>query len=328
MSELNAQQDLHTRMYDSFIWGLKYRPKHIDELILPDRITNHLRNIIKDKRLPNMLLSGPAGTGKTSTAIVLAGMLDLEYLYINASEQTGIDVLRTNVRQFITNVSWDGTGKVVILDEFDRASPQFQDALKSTLEQFSKSCSFVFISNHKNKIIPPLQSRLQTVEFKFTNAENNQLKKEFFKSCIRILKTEKVQYSDKVVAQIVKNIFPDMRKILNELQKLASQECLDSMDTVASIGSDVESYFKIIKQCKFKDLLKYIAQLPGDPQGFYSQLYESALKYVEGDSVPDFVVLLGKYSYESSFVVDSRINLTAFSTEVMKNCKMKEDLDG
>jgi DNA polymerase III delta prime subunit len=314
-------------MYDDFIWGLKYRPKHIDELILPDRIKNHLKNVIKDARLPNMLLSGPAGTGKSSTAIVLAGMLDLEYLYINASEQTGIDVLRTNVRQFITNVSWDGTGKVVILDEFDRASPQFQDALKSTLEQFSKSCSFIFISNHKNKIIPPLISRLQTVEFKFSLAETKQLQKEFFMSCIKILKQEGVKYSDKVVAQIVKNIFPDMRKILNELQKLSQQEMLDNMETVSSIGSDVDAYFKIIRQCKFKDLLKYIAQLPGDPQGFYSQLYESALKYVDADSVPDFVVLLGKYSYESAFVVDSRINLTAFSTEVMKNCQMKEDLD-
>jgi DNA polymerase III delta prime subunit len=320
----NIQQDLHSRLYDDFIWGLKYRPKHIDDLILPDRIKNHLANVIKDKRLPNMLLSGSAGTGKSSTAIVLAGMLDLEYLYINASEQTGIDVLRTNVRQFITNVSWDGTGKVVILDEFDRASPQFQDALKSTLEQFSKSCSFIFISNHKNKIIDPLISRLQTVEFKFTLAETKQLQKEFFMSCIKILKMEKVKYSDKVVAQIVKNIFPDMRKILNELQKLSQQEQLDCLDTVNSIGSDVEAYFKILKSCKFKDLLKYVAQLPGDPQGFYSQLYESALKYVEPESVPEFVVLLGKYSYESAFVVDSRINLTAFSTEAMTNCKMKE----
>ena len=326
MSTETSQPDLHSRMYDDFIWGLKYRPKHIDELILPPRIKNHLANIIKEKRLPNMLLSGSAGTGKSSTAIVLAGMLDLEYLYINASEQTGIDVLRTNVRQFITNVSWDGTGKVVILDEFDRASPQFQDALKSTLEQFSKSCSFVFISNHKNKIIPPLQSRLQTVEFKFSLAETKQLQKEFFMACIKILKIEKVAYSDKVVAQIVKNIFPDMRKILNELQKLSQQEMLDNYETISSIGSDVDAYFKILKACKFKDLLKYVAQLPGDPQGFYSQLYESALKYVEGDSIPDFVVLLGKYSYESSFVVDSRINLTAFSTEVMKNCQIKDDL--
>ena len=325
--EERTQSDLHSRMYDDFIWGLKYRPKHVDELILPKRISNHLNNILEGGRLPNMLLSGPAGTGKTSAAIVLAGMLDLEYLYINASEQTGIDVLRTNVRQFITNVSWDTNGKVVILDEFDRASPQFQDALKSTLEQFSKSCSFIFISNHKNKIIPPLQSRLQTVEFKFTNAESVILKKDFFKSCIKILKTEKVQYSDKVVAQIVKNIFPDMRKILNELQKLAQQEMLDNIETVNSILTDVDSYFKIIKNLKFKELLKYIAQLPGDPQGFYSQLFEHSLKYVEAESIPDFVVLLGKYSYESSFVVDSRINIAAFSTEVMRSCKIKEELE-
>jgi DNA polymerase III delta prime subunit len=318
---------LHERMFDEYIWGLKFRPRLIDELVLPPRIKNYLNNIIKEGRLPNMLLSGPAGTGKSSTAIVLAGMLDLEYLYINASEQTGIDVLRTNVRQFITNKSWDETGKVVILDEFDRASPQFQDALKSTLEQFSKSCSFIFISNHKNKIIAPLQSRLQTIEFKFTHDESAALKKEFFKNCLRILKLEKVEYSDKVVAQIVKNVFPDMRKILNELQKLSQQGMLNDITAVQNNITDVDSFFKIIKNCKFKELLVYVAQLPGDPQGFYSSLYDNVIKYVESDSVPDFVVLLGKYSYESVFVVDSRINITSFSTEIMRNCKIKETIE-
>ncbi len=319
-------ETLHGRLFDDFIWGLKYRPRFIDDLVLPKRIKIYIKNIIDSERIPNMLLSGPAGTGKTSAAIVMCCALDLEYLYINASEQTGIDVLRTNVRQFITNKSWDDNGKIVILDEFDRASPQFQDALKSTLEQFSKSCNFIFISNHKNKIIAPLQSRLQTIEFKFSLEETNKLKKEFFKKCIEILKKEKVKYSDKIVAQIVNNIFPDMRKILNELQKLSQQDQLDNFDAINNIITDVDDYYKIIKSRKYKDLLKYIAQLPGDPQGFYANLYDSALKYITSESVPDFIILLGKYSYESAFVVDSRINIASFSTEVMTNCKIKEEL--
>jgi len=319
------QGSLHDRLYDEFIWGLKYRPKFIDDLILPDRIKNHLRNIIKDKTIPNMLLSGSAGTGKSTVASVLTGMLDLEYLYINASEDTGIDVLRTNIRRFITSKSWDSDGKkVVILDEADRASAQFQDALKSTLEQFSKSCSFIFISNHKNKIIEPLQSRLQTIEFKFSIKETKELKLQFLKCCIMILKKEGVKYSDKVVAHVVKNLFPDMRKILNELQKLSQQDCLDNLEVVNSIIADTNTFYKIIRKRNYKELLKYIAQLNGDPSGFYSSLFDTCVRYVDDETLPDFIVLLGKYSYESAFVVDSRINITAFSTECMLNCKIKD----
>lgn len=320
------QNNLHDRLFDDYIWGLKYRPKHLDQLILPERMIKYLRTIVDGKRIPNMLLTGSPGTGKSTVASVLAGMLDLEYLYINASEDTGIDILRTNIKRFITSKSWDGSDKVVILDEADRASTQFQDALKSTLEQFSKSCSFIFISNHKNKIIEPLQSRLQTNEFKFTIKETKQLQKAFFESCLTILKKENCKYDPKVIAHIVKNIFPDMRKILNELQKLSQQGNLENLDAIKSIISDVVTYYKILKERKYKELLKYIAQMSGDPQGFYSTLYESALKYVKAESLPDFIVLLGKYAFESSFVVDSRINITAFSTEVMLNCKMK-DLD-
>jgi len=321
---MEQQNDLHDRLYDDFIWGLKFRPKHIDQLILPERMIKYFKNIIKDGRIPNMLLSGSAGTGKSTVASVLAGALDLEFLYINASEQTGIDVLRTNIRQFITSKSWDGNDKVVIMDEADRASAQFQDALKSTLEQFSKSCSFIFISNHKNKIIDPLQSRLQLIEFKFTLKETKEMQQEFFKSCLNILKEEKVEHSNKVVAHVIKNIFPDMRRVLNELQKLSQQEALNDMETVKNILTDVVAYYEILKKRNYKDLLAYIAQINGDPQGFYSTLYDSAIKYVDGGSLPDFIILLGKYSYESAFVSDSRVNITAFSTEAMLNCTMKE----
>ena len=323
---MDNQSELHDRLYDDFIWGLKYRPKHLDQLILPDRIIKYLQTIIDGKRIPNMLLSGSPGTGKSTVASVLAGALDLEYLYINASEQTGIDVLRTNIRQFITSKAWDENGKVVILDEADRASGQFQDALKSALEQYSKSCSFIFISNHKNKIIAPLQSRLQTTEFKFTVKEQQSMKKEFFESCLTILKKEGIKHSNKVVAHIVKNIFPDMRKILNELQKLSQQGNLNNLEAIKTIISDVVTYFKILKKGHYKELSSYVAQLNGDPQGFYSQLYDSAIKYVDSDSLSDFVILLGRYSYESAFVVDSRINITAFSVEVLSECTFK-DLD-
>ncbi len=215
-------------------------------------------------------------------------------------------------------------GGGIVTHNCDRASGNLQDALKSTIEQFSKSCSFIFISNHKNKIIPPLQSRLQCIEFKFTIEESKLMKKDFFKSCINILKKENVKFKPDVVAHIVNNMFPDMRSILNELQKLSQQDSLCDINIVKNISTDSNSFFNILRSHNFKELQKYVAQLPGDPQGFYSNLYDVIIKYVEPNSLPDFIILLGKYSYESGFVVDSRVNITAFAAEAMLSCKFNE----
>jgi DNA polymerase III delta prime subunit len=318
------QGSLHKRLGDSYIWGLKYRPNDVESLILPERIKKQIQQIVNSKDIPNLLFSGPAGCGKTSTGVVLSEMLDFEYLYINGSEQNGIDVLRTKIRQFVTGTNWDNTKKIVILDEGDRLSPQAMDACKVFLEEFAKGCSFIFISNYKNKIIPPLQSRLQAIDFNFTNKELDKMKKEFFISVNNILKTEKVEYNKKVIANIVQRIFPDMRKCLNELQKYASQDSLTDINIVKDLSANDTEYFEILKNKNFTNMRKYIMGMNSDPQNFYAQLFDSCVKHIDPEYLPEFIILLNKYCVESTMVADPRINLMAFSTEVMMNGDFNE----
>lgn len=315
---------LHKKLYSDFVWGLKYRPQTIEQLILPERIIKSLKSILGDSKIPNMMFTGPPGCGKTSSVSAIIEMMDLEYLYINTSEQTGIDVLRNDIRNFVTAVSWEGKNKLVIMDEFDRASPNLQDSFKCAIEEFSSGCNFIIISNHKEKIIKPLQSRLQSIDFRFTQKETNQLKKRFYTVALDILEKENVKYEKAVVAHIVNNLFPDMRHILNELQKFAQQDALTDVSVVRSIVADIEKYYKIIKARSFGKLNQYVAQLSGDPQLFYSQLYDSCTKYVQAETLPDFIILLGKYSYESAFVTDPRINIASFSLEVMRACQIED----
>lgn len=315
---------LHKRLGDDYIFGLKYRPSNLDDLILPKRVKNQIEKIISSEQVPNLLLTGSAGVGKTSTAIVLCEVLGFEYLYINGSEQTGIDTLRTKIRQFVTSTNWDGTKKILICDESERFSPQLQDGLKSAIEEFSKGCSFIFTSNHKNKIIPPLQSRLQSIDFSFNNEELNQMKKDFFKSINVILKEEKIEYDRKIVANIVQRIFPDMRKCLNELQKYAQQGSLNDISIIKDLSANDSEFFEILKSKNFTNMRKFIMSLNSDPQHFYSQIFETCTNYIEPDYLPEFIILLNKYCVESTMVADPRINLMAFSTEVMMNGGFKD----
>ncbi len=315
---------LHRRLSDDWIWGLKYRPSNLKDLILPPRIQKQINSAIKAKHIPNFLLSGPAGCGKTSTAVVLCEMLDMEYLYINGSEQTGIDILRTTVRQFITSTNWDDRKKMLIIDESDRCSPQLQDGLKSALEEFSKGCTFIFISNHKNKIIEPLQSRLQTIDFHFTSKELEEMKIIFFKICCDILKTEKIEFNKKVVANLIQKLFPDMRKSLNELQKFAQQDALNDISLINDMSINESEFYKLLKDRKLADLRKYISGI-GDAQSFYSKLHDTYFKFIEPKDLPEFIILLNKYCYEANFVADTRINLMAFCVEVAASCSVKDD---
>lgn len=302
------------RFYDDKIWALKYRPKNIEELILPPKMINQLNAILDSGDIPNMLLNGRAGIGKTSMAFVISEIGKRDFIYINGSEETSIDVIRNKVKQFISSMSMFGDKKIVIIDEMDRLSPQAQDSLKSIIEEFSKTSSFIFTTNHKNRIIAPLISRLQIIDFIFSKEEMDSLMKKFFRKLKTILDAEDVVYDQKVVAKITKSMFPDMRRTLNELQKLSQQGLLDKEEYADRI-SDLDEYFEIIKSKNFGTMRQYITKV--DVNNFYTGVFETFTNHVASSSIADAVLLMGRYSYEVSFCVDPQINLASFSCEMM-----------
>ena len=206
---------LVSKQYDDFVWELKYRPPTLDQIILPDSLLKGFNKIKSSGKLPNMLFSGPAGTGKTTTAFVLADDMDLSAMYMNMSLDNKIDDIRSKMMSFATSVSIEGKQKVFIGDEFDRLSPQAMDGLKGAIEKVSKNCKFIFTSNHKGKIIEPIISRLQEVDFIFKKDDRPAMKKKMWKAACIICKKEEVEFDPAAVAEIVKQLFPDMRKILN-----------------------------------------------------------------------------------------------------------------
>lgn len=316
---------LHKRLYDDYVWGLKYRPKTVDEMILPDRYKKMINKIIEDGKIGNILIAGSYGLGKTTMAALIVDAMDRDFLYINGSSETGVSVLRTKINDFISTKSWNGERKIVVVDEFDRASGNLQDGFKVVIEEFSKTCNFILLSNHKNRIIPAVMSRVQTIDFSFTRDETKTLKRQFFKAVRDILDVENVNYDLKAVAFVVDRIFPDMRRTLNELQNFALQGILSDLDAVKQTVADLTEYFRLLRDRDFTGMKEYVAALPIDAQSFYSQIYDACLKYVDPETIGEFVEICGRKAYESAFVADTALNVGAFSAEVMAVVKFKDN---
>lgn len=314
--------DLYTRFYSSTAWCNKYRPTNFDDLIVPESLKKYFNGMVETGEVPNLLLYGRAGIGKTSIAIILTKMLDRDFLYINGSVENSIDLLRGNLTQFVSTVSFSGGKKIVIIDESDRMSKPFQDGMKSFLEEFSKSCSFVFITNNINLVIEPLQSRLETIDFNFSDEEVMSLKKQFGKRILDILKQEGVSYDKKVLGFLINLKFPDQRKCLNEIQKYARQGRLSDPSVIQECSNDIGKYYTLLKGRNYHDITAYLVGV-SDVDQFFSKLYETLLDYVDESNIPEMVILVKKYCYEKAFVVDNRIILSAFSFEVMRDIKLK-----
>ncbi|MDX9694968.1 MAG: AAA family ATPase [Bacteroidales bacterium] len=313
--------NLHKKLGDDFIWSLKYRPNEIEEIIIPESIKGQFRDVIRDNNVPNMLFYGQAGIGKTTLASVIADTLGRDCLYINGSLETSIDTIRGKLTQFVTTYSFDDNKKLVIYDETDRISPQSMDSIKVFLEEFSKNCSFIFITNHINKIIDPLKSRLQLIEFVYNKKEEVELKKEFAKRVLHILDNEAITYDKKVLAHIINQYFPDMRKCLNELQ--GKKNRLTDIGILHEFTMDMDSYYEILKKRDFNGIQQFAANVT-DCQNFYTKIYESFRGKVELNDIPTLIILANEYAYKSAFVSDKRINIVGFSCEAMNNIKFKE----
>ena len=311
-------------MIEQYLWCEKYRPQVIDDCILPDRLKKTFKEFITTGELPHFLLSGTAGTGKTTLAKALCNEIGAEYLFINGSEENGIDMLRFKVRNFASSVSLTDAKKVVILDEADYLSSHAQPALRSMMEEFSNNCRFIFTCNFKNRIIEPLHSRCVCIDFKIDSAEKQKIMASFFKRVSNILKGENVEFEPQVIAELIGKHFPDYRRILNELQRYSVS---GKIDTGILVNLGDESYNELIKNLKaknFNDVRKWVGKNTDiESTELFRQLYDRASEVIDQNSIPQLVLILSEYQYRAAFVADKEINIMAALTEIMGQLKWK-----
>ena len=310
-------------MFDS-LWVEKYRPSDLENLILSDVNKDIVDKFADQREIPNLLLAGGPGVGKTTVARALCEELDTDYLVIIGSEESGIDILRNKIKTFASTVSLQGGSKVVILDEADYLNPQStQPALRGFIEEFHNNCRFIFTANYKNRIIEPLHSRCSVVEFKI-NGSRDKLASELMKRVSMILDTENVTYDNKVVAELIMKHFPDNRRVLNELQRYSAAGEIDSGILVNLSEVNMKELTTHLKNKEFTKVRKWVVDnIDNDPTKIYRKVYDSLYTSMEPGTIPAAVILIGEYQYKSAFVADQEINLLACLTEIMSQCKFK-----
>lgn len=311
-----------------FLWSQKYRPETIEDCVLPLRIKKTFLEFVKQGDVPALMLSGSAGTGKTTVARALCTELGCDSIIINASTQGRIETLRTDITHFASTISLlGGSGrKIIILDEADGLTAATQAGLKAAIEEFSATCGFIFTCNLKNKIIDPIHSRCVQVDFSFKEKEIPKMMGQFMKRVQFILNEEGVTYDNNVLAQLIKTHFPDFRRTLNELQRYAAGGEIDSGILTDITALKIDDVITLIKQKNFKAVREWVGVNSDmlDSSEIYSNLYRAADKFIDPSSVPTAVVLMAEYSYKSAFVADPEINLVAFLTELMGSCSFHE----
>jgi len=308
-----------------FLWVEKYRPNRLEDCILPDELKNTFQQFINQQNIPNLLLSGSAGVGKTTVAKAMLEELGADYIVVNGSLHGNIDTLRTEIMNFATTVSFSEGRKYVILDEADYLNPQStQPALRNFMEEYSKNCGFILTCNFKNRIIEPLQSRCSVVDFLFPKKLAPSLAGSFFTRVKTILDQEEVKYDEKVLAEIIQRHFPDWRRVLNELQRYSVSGIIDVGILSNSSQNAFKSLISLLKGKQFSDMRKWVAQnIDSDPTSIMRQLYDSSSEVIKPSSIPQLVLLIGEYQYKSAFVADQEVNLVAFLTQVMADVEFK-----
>jgi len=310
---------------DDFLWVEKYRPKTIEECVLPTALKETLLEFVSKGDLPNLILSGGPGVGKTTAAKAMLDELGLTYMFINGSEESGIDVLRTKIKNFASTVSLHGGRKYLILDEADYLNPQStQPALRGFIEEFHKNCGFILTCNYKNRLIPPLHSRCSVVDFTVPKSEKKELAEQFFRRVMNVLVVEDIKFEPKAVAEVINKFFPDWRRVLNELQRYSVSGKIDAGILVDISEVNIKELMQSMKQKEFTNVRKWIVNnIDNDPTRLFRRLYDNLYDYMDGSSIPHVVVILGEYQYKAAFVADQEINMLACLTEIMSRGKFK-----
>jgi len=312
---------------NDFLWVEKYRPQTIEDCILPESVKSTFQSFVDQGEIPNLLLSGTAGVGKTTIAKALCNELGADYYVINGSDEGRfLDTVRNQAKNFASTVSLTASArhKVLIIDEADNTTPDVQLLLRASIEEFQKNCRFIFTCNFKNKIIDPLHSRTTVVEFNVRGQTKQQLAGAFFSRCRDILKREEVSYDDRVVAEVVQKYFPDFRRTLNELQRYSSTGSIDT-GILATLGdANIKDLTAALKEKKFNDVKKWVTQnLDSDPSAILRKIYDNLADIMDKPSVAAAVLIIAEYQYKSAFVADQEINLLAALTQIMLECNFK-----
>ena len=310
-----------------FLWVEKYRPKKVSDCILPETTINVFKGFVDQGEIPNLLLSGTAGVGKTTIAKALCEEIGASYIVINGSDEGRfLDTVRNRVRQFATTVSLTSGAahKVVIIDEADNTTNDVQLSLRTAVEEFHNNCRFIFTCNFINKIIEPLHSRCTVVDFRIKPDESQKLQASFFQRLMQILASEKVKYEQKVIAKLIKRYYPDWRRLINECQRYAATGNIDSAILVDVADVNLDTLLKALKSKHFSVVKNWVVQhMDNDPTMVMRKIYDSLYDVLKPSSIPEAVLIIAKYMNSIPIVPDQEINLLACLTEVMMSCEFK-----
>ena len=309
---------------DQFLWTEKYRPQKVADCILPESIKSAFQEYVNQKNIPNLLLTGGPGVGKTTIAKAMCNEVGCDFMVINGSDERGIDVLRTKIKIYASSMSFSGGRKVVIIDEADYLTADTQAAMRAAIEEFASNCSFIFTCNYKARLIEAIHSRCSVIEFKIKNGNKVKMAAGFLKRIQHILDLEKVKYDNGALVQIIQKHFPDYRRVLNELQRYAVRGEIDS-GVLAQVGDvNLKELVGFLKEKDFTAMRKWVAtNSDADQNKIFRQIYDAMYDIMQPQSIPQAVIVLADYQYKSAFVADQEINMVACLTTIMMECSFK-----